>query len=91
MHSQRLLPIVTVILLAGCAHHSPRGSEGGAPSPVEGASAEGAGNGVNGAESTATVAATGRSASGAAEAGAGFPGLDFGTVPLISGNLTIHS
>ena len=35
MHSPRLLPIVTVILLAGCAHHSPRTPEVGAPSEVK--------------------------------------------------------
>ncbi|HET7553344.1 MAG TPA: peptidyl-dipeptidase Dcp [Gemmatimonadaceae bacterium] len=80
MHSQRLLPIVTVILLAGCAHHSPRAADGGAPSPVEGATAEGSGDGVNGGESTATVATTGRSANGAAQANA-----EPGTEPSAAG------
>ena len=68
MHSRGLLPIVTVILLAGCAHHSPRASEGGAPSQVEEVAMKGAGKDVRDGAGAATVDTTEPSTSGAAVA-----------------------
>jgi peptidyl-dipeptidase Dcp len=65
MHTQRLLPIVTVFLFAGCVHHSQSASEGGAPSRVEEAAMEGVGNDVKD-----VVDSVASSANGAVEANA---------------------
>jgi peptidyl-dipeptidase Dcp len=86
MHTQRLIPIVTVFMFAACAHHSPRASGDGAPSPVEEAAMKGAGNAPGESAGSATVDTGGIPRSGAAakpaEAGRENPFFHESTLPF---------
>ncbi len=81
MQTQLLLPIVTVFFIAGCAHHSPRATDGANSSPADGAAVESETSELSGG-SAAGDAAADAAASAGAERGRENPFFHVSTLPF---------